>query len=141
MMMRRLRRHGIMRPERIIIALIGAATINLVTISAYPLMDARASMVFDDSSGRPTAFARTDGGADQQKMRLANDLPLPCRDGRASDGRPRSCRELLRWMYDEESRQHATDPGDRDRPCYDGRMSDGRPRTCDGLMKSLRRTM
>ncbi len=140
-MMQRLRRHGIMRPERIIIALIGAATINLVTISAYPLMDVRASAVFDDATGQPTAFARTDGGSDGQRTRLANDLPLPCRDGRVSDGRPRSCRELLRWMYDEESRQHMTDPRDRDHPCYDGRMSDGRARTCDELMKSLRRTM
>lgn len=140
-MMQRLRRHGMMRPERIIIALIGAATINLVTISAYPLMDARASAVFEADAGRPTAQISAEARPDRQKTRLANDLPLPCRDGRFSDGRPRSCRELLRWLHDEENRQHATDPRDRDHPCRDGRPSDGRPRTCEEIMRSLRNTM
>ncbi len=137
--MRRIRYN--IEPDRIIIALIGAATINLLTISAYPLVDARASVVFDDNIAKPSAPTSIDDGQDRQKIRLANDLPLPCRDGRFSDGRPRSCKELLRWMHDEENRQHTIDPRDRNHPCRDGRSSDGYPRTCDELMKSLRRTM
>ena len=61
----------------------------------------------------------------------------PCTDGRFSDGRPRTCAELLddldrRWAprWERAARPH---------PCTDGRYSDGRPRTCAELLDELDR--
>lgn len=60
----------------------------------------------------------------------------PCRDGRVSDGRARSCRELRRWLRHrdraEERRQWRRERYD---PCTDGRVSDGRPRTCQEVRR------
>lgn len=67
----------------------------------------------------------------------------PCTDGRFSDGRARSCGELLDWLDGRDERWHR---GDRYRhgepiydPCHDGRVSDGRPRTCRELRRPLQR--
>ncbi|MBR2815075.1 MAG: hypothetical protein IKE60_10525 [Reyranella sp.] len=61
----------------------------------------------------------------------------PCTDGRYSDGRPRTCAELL----DELDRRWAPrwERADRPHPCTDGRYSDGRPRSCAELLDYLDR--
>ncbi len=67
----------------------------------------------------------------------------PCKDGRMSDGKPRSCGELKRelrrterhgrreWEYYRPTRPLRTDP------CRDGRFSDGQPRSCEELRRWL----
>ncbi len=54
----------------------------------------------------------------------------PCRDGRLSDGRARTCRELKRWLRhrDRERRRWRRDHYE---PCTDGRVHLGRPATCE----------
>src|SRR5690348_932242 len=60
----------------------------------------------------------------------------PCQDGRVSDGKARSCKELKRWLR---HRDHGWEPreGRRKRydPCTDGSITDGRPRTCQELRR------
>lgn len=60
----------------------------------------------------------------------------PCTDGRYSDGRPRSCDELLDWLDRRRVHEGRRDPVD---PCTDGRFSDGRPRSCGELLDWLDR--
>lgn len=59
----------------------------------------------------------------------------PCTDGRYSDGKPRSCRELLRML---ERRDRYRERRERYDPCTDGRISDGRPRSCREIRRWLR---
>ncbi|CAN7347216.1 MULTISPECIES: hypothetical protein [Ensifer] len=67
--------------------------------------------------------------------------PDPCRDGRFSDGRPRSCAELRRWLDDggdpgwRKHREGLSWAERRRRICTDGRFSDGHAHTCDELME------
>ncbi|MBA8881803.1 hypothetical protein FHW16_005550 [Phyllobacterium myrsinacearum] len=60
----------------------------------------------------------------------------PCTDGRYNDGKPRSCRELLRTL---ERRQRYWERRERYDPCTDGSVSDGRPRTCREIHRWLRK--
>ena len=66
----------------------------------------------------------------------------PCQDGRFSDGQPRDCEGLLRWLDEGgdggvflDERFHRPEPVD---PCTDGRFNDGRPRSCSELLRWLR---
>lgn len=61
----------------------------------------------------------------------------PCHDGRYSDGRPRSCGELLRWLDRREL--YEPPPMPLPHPCTDGRFNDGRARSCDELLRHLNR--
>ncbi|SDP06610.1 hypothetical protein [Phyllobacterium sp. OV277] len=66
----------------------------------------------------------------------------PCTDGRYNDGKPRSCRELLRMLDRRERYRERRDDyrerRERYNPCTDGRVSDGRPRNCREIKRWLR---
>ncbi len=65
----------------------------------------------------------------------------PCTDGRYNDGKPRSCRELLRMLDRRERHRERRDDyrerRERYNPCTDGRVSDGRPRSCREIKRWL----
>ncbi|MGF6176776.1 hypothetical protein [Ensifer sp. 4252] len=67
--------------------------------------------------------------------------PDPYRDGRFSDGWPRSCAELRHWLDGggdavwRERRDGLSWAERRRRICTDGRFSDGHAHTCDELME------
>lgn len=96
------------------------------------VIDARSTTVDQASDEVPTAVAQA--------------APHPCQDGRFSDGRPRSCEELLRWLEDGKEHEfrgprapyRPTDRPTEPHPCTDGRFSDGRPRSCPEMMRWLR---
>lgn len=73
--------------------------------------------------------------ASQPLTRLVQYDTDPCTDGRYSDGKPRSCRELLRML---ERRDRYRERRERYDPCTDGRISDGRPRSCREIRRWLR---
>lgn len=60
----------------------------------------------------------------------------PCRDGRISDGKARSCAEIRHWLHHRD-RDWERRPRRHERydPCTDGTVSDGRPRTCRELRR------
>lgn len=60
----------------------------------------------------------------------------PCRDGRLSDGQPRTCKEIRRWLRHADREGHGREwRRKRYDPCTDGSVSDGRPRTCQELRR------
>lgn len=92
--------------DRIMMGLFIAATVNLLAITAYPLMDVRASAAFEQHDRPDNAT----GTAVQGHLeRGAQAMPLPCQQERIGDRRARGCRELLRWQQD----QLREDPGFR----------------------------
>ncbi|MGN8019899.1 hypothetical protein ACTJJ7_04215 [Phyllobacterium sp. 22229] len=63
----------------------------------------------------------------------------PCTDGRYSDGKPRSCREIMRMLERRDRyRERYRERRERYDPCTDGRVSDGRPRSCREIRRWLR---
>jgi len=82
------------------------------------------------AAAAPSASVATDQPTALQVQYRAN----PCTDGRYSDGRPRSCDELLDWL---ERRRGWDGPRHRTDPCTDGRYSYGRAMTCDELLERL----
>lgn len=70
--------------------------------------------------------------------RTVQQLYDPCRDGRISDGEPRTCAEIRR-MYGRSRWGGWSEEEDYRDVCSDGRVSDGRPRTCRELMDWMER--
>ncbi|QND52337.1 hypothetical protein HB779_10745 [Phyllobacterium sp. 628] len=83
-------------------------------------------------AGSPPAFA---GSSSQTLIHPVQYDNNPCTDGRYNDGRPRSCREILRML---ERRDRYRERQERYDPCTDGRISDGRPRSCREIRHWLR---
>jgi len=90
----------------------------------------------------PAAREQDDARRGASAGDLVAQAPVdPCRDGRISDGRPRSCEELLHWLEngeDHESWDRLPYRPVVPHPCTDGRLSDGRPRSCAEIMRWLR---
>ncbi|RZS88484.1 hypothetical protein EV217_0870 [Phyllobacterium myrsinacearum] len=74
-------------------------------------------------------------GTGQPLTRFVQYDTDPCTDGRYSDGKPRSCREIMRML---ERRDRYRQRRERYDPCTDGRVSDGRPRSCREIRRWLR---
>ncbi|MBK5568329.1 hypothetical protein [Ensifer sp. SSB1] len=90
-------------------------------------------------------FGAGSSHADDKGLRIADDpqrtaqhLYDPCRDGRLSDGTPRTCAEIRR-MYGGKKWGDRSEPDYRLDACSDGRVSDGRPRTCRELLDWMER--
>jgi hypothetical protein len=84
----------------------------------------------------PLPVVSTVSAASLSPASRIQDRHHPCRDGRYSVGRPRTCEDVLddldRW-------RPYRDRAGRSHPCTDGRYSDGRPRTCEELLDHLDR--
>jgi hypothetical protein len=85
-------------------------------------------------------FSASPSHAEEKGMWIADNpyrtvQPLydPCRDGRLSDGTPRTCAEIRR-MY-RHGRGGWSEQDHRLDACSNGRVSDGRPRTCRELLE------
>lgn len=90
-------------------------------------------------------FGVAPGHADEQGLWIADTpqrsvQPLydPCRDGRISEGTPRTCAEI-RHMYRHGRWDEWAEQGYRLDACSDGRVSDGRARTCRELLEWMER--
>ncbi len=95
--------------DRIMMGLFIAATVNLLAIAAYPLMDVRASAAFEHHDRSVNSAAAVSQHA--ESIGLAQSMPIPCQQERAADRRARGCKELLRWQQD----QVREEPGFRPR--------------------------
>lgn len=84
----------------------------------------------------PLAFATPSAQAmdrDNGLFQSAQYYGDPCQDGRFSDGKARTCRELMR--HRERQRDYRRARRERYHPCRDGRMHWGRPMTCAEVME------
>jgi len=84
--------------DRIMMGLFIAATVNLLAIAAYPLVDVRASAAFEQHDRSVDA---TGAAVQGHPERSAQAMPLPCQQERVGDRRARGCKELLRWQQDQ----------------------------------------
>lgn len=115
------RRRRTITADRITVALLVAAGVNLIAVSAYPLMNAKAATTFAD---RGVARGDSIAIAEAVHGRRIQTLPIPCQEQRIDDGRTRGCEELLRWQHDQQRN------GSRPAPAADG---DDHRADCKGM--------